>query len=172
MEVLDRGLWEYPMDSLDDYVAALRAAFEGRKQGTLSFGSVRATLSEISICNSSGLRTGYGHTTVDVELGVKASGGPEGAAPQEILGERPGRTGFDRRSSARTGRGMEPFRGRCPARETPTDRRDSGGGAPGQCSQECLPTVFGGRFTGTARLRPRGPGGGNEAGLRARHDPR
>ena len=84
VEVLDRGLWEYPMDSLDSLVTALRSAFEGRKDVAPSFGAVRATLSEVSIPrNSEGLRTGYGHTVVELELGVKSFGGPEGPAPGE-----------------------------------------------------------------------------------------
>ena len=61
------------MDSLDSLVTALRSAFEGRKVVAPSFGAVRATLSEVSICNSEGLRTGYGHTVVELELGVSRS---------------------------------------------------------------------------------------------------
>ncbi|HKN06065.1 MAG TPA: TldD/PmbA family protein [Thermoplasmata archaeon] len=162
VEVLDRGLWEYPMDSLDDYVAALRGAFEGRKQGTLSFGSVRATLSEISICNSSGLRTGYGHTTVDVELGVKASGGPEGAAPQEYwvndsdrrlrpldLGDR----------VAEWSRFAEDVR-----RGKPPPTGEMAVVVPPPVLAGILPTVFGGRFTGSARLRQVAPVAGMKLG--------
>jgi predicted Zn-dependent protease len=151
VEVMDRGLWEYPMDSLDVYVAALRAAFEGRKQVGLSFGSVRATLSEVSICNSVGLRTGYGHTTVEVELGVKSFGGPEGPPPGEywvndadrrlLPGELETRVTKWCRFAEDVRRGRPP-----PTGEVAVV-------LPPPVLAGILPTVFGGRFTGSARLR-------------------
>jgi predicted Zn-dependent protease len=162
VEILDRGLWEYPMDSLDDYVAALRAAFEGRKQGALSFGSVRATLSEISICNSAGLRTGYGHTTVDVEMGVKAFGGPEGPAPREYWVNdsdrrlRPSELG-DR--VAEWCRYAEDVR-----RGKPPPTGEMAVVVPPAVLAGILPTVFGGRFTGLARLRQLAPPAGTRLG--------
>lgn len=151
VEVLDRGLWEYPMDSLDGYVAALRAALEGRKGFALSFGSVRATLVETSICNSAGLHTSYGHTTVEVEVGVKAFGGPEGPAPGEFWlndsdrrlrpSELGGRVTEWCRYAEDIRRGRPPPTGKLPVVLPPA------------VLAGILPTVFGGRFTGSAQLR-------------------
>lgn len=151
VEVLDRGLWEYPMDSLENYVATLRQAFEGRSGVALSFGSVRATLVETSICNSSGLRTGYGHTTVDIEMGVKASGGPEGPAPGEFwLNDsdrrlRPGELGQRVDEWCRFAEDVR--RGRPP----PTG--EMAVVMPASVLAGILPLVYAGRLTGTARLR-------------------
>lgn len=151
VEVLDRGLWEYPMDSLEGYVAALRSAFEGRRQFGISFGSVRATLTETSICNSSGLRTGYGHTSVELELAIKAYGGPEGPAPGEYwLNEsdrrlRPAEMGPRVEEWCRFAEDVR--RGRPPpAGEMPVV-------LPPPVLAGILPVVFGGRFTGSARVR-------------------
>ena len=151
VEVLDRGLWEYPMDSLEGYVTALRTAFEGRKEFALSFGSVRATLVETSISNSAGLHTGYGHTTVDVEVGVKAFGGPEGPSPGEYWVNETDR----RLQPAELGvrvpewcryaedvrRGRPPPPGEMPVV------------LPAQVLAGILPVAFAGKFTGTARAR-------------------
>ena len=155
VEVLDRGLWEYPMDSLDNYVAALRAAFEGRKQAAVSFGSVRATLSEVSICNSSGLRTGYGHTTVEVELGVKAFGGPEGPAPGEYWVNESERRLRPNTLPTRVNewcRFAEDVR-----RGRPPPTGEMAVILPPAVLSGIFPTVFGGRFTGEARLRQVAP---------------
>ena len=163
VEVLDRGLWEYPVDSLDSYFAALRAAFEGReKTSQLSFGSVRATLSETSICNSAGLRTGYGHTTVELEVAVKGIGGPEGPAPGEYWvndsdrrlrpGELPERVDDWCRFAEDVRRGRPPPTGETAVVLPPT------------VLSGILPIVFGGRFTGAARLRRAAPEPGTKLG--------
>jgi len=112
---------------------------------------VRATLVETSICNSSGLRTGYGHTTVELELAVKAYGGPEGPAPGEYwLNDsdrrlRPAEVGpqVDQwcRFAEDVRRGHPP-----PAGEMPVV-------LPPPVLAGILPVVFGGRFTGPARVR-------------------
>ena len=150
VEVLDRALWEYPMDSLENYVATLRAAFEGRSQFALSFGSVRATLVETSIVNSFGLRTGYGHTQVELEVGVKAFGGPEGPAAGEYwLNDsdrrlRPAdlaRRVDDWCRFAEDGRRGSP----APTGEMPVV-------LPPAVLSGILPTVCSGRLTGSARL--------------------
>jgi predicted Zn-dependent protease len=49
----------------------------------VSFGAIRTTRLRTSIANSFGLRAQYRHTLVEVELAVKAFGGPEGAPPGE-----------------------------------------------------------------------------------------
>jgi predicted Zn-dependent protease len=151
VDVLDRGLWEYPMDSLESYVESLLAAFEGRPEFALSFGSVRATLAETSICNSTGLRTGYGHTTVEVEVGVKALGGPEGPAPGEYwLNDTDRRlrpTEFSERVSDWCRYAEDVRRGHPP----PTG--EMAVVLPPPVLSGILPIVFGGRFTGLARMR-------------------
>jgi len=150
VEVLDRGLWEYPMDSLENYVAALRTAFEGRSGYTLSFGSVRATLIETSICNSDGLRTGYGHTQVELEVAVKAFGGPEGPPPGEYwLNDSDRRLRPDdvpRRADDWCRFADDVRRGSlAPTGEMPVV-------LPPAVLAGILPTVCGGRLTGSARL--------------------
>lgn len=163
VEVLDRGLWEYPMDSLDRYVVALRAAFEGRKERAISFGSVRATLSETSICNSAGLRTGYGHTIVELELGVKAFGGPEGPPPGEYWVNESDRR---LRPSELTGPVSEWCRY---AEDVRRGRRPPTGEmavvVPPPVLAGILPAVFGGRFTGLSRLRQVAPPTGARLGV-------
>ena len=162
VEVLDRGLWEYPMDSLDAFVSALQTAFEGRKQSSLSFGSVRATLSETSICNSSGLRTGYGHTTVDLEVGVKAFGGPEGPAPGEYWVNdsdrrlRPAELGLRVTEWCRYAEDVR--------RGGPPPTGEMAVVVPPSVLAGILPTVFGGRFTGSARIRQVAPTSGTRLG--------
>jgi len=81
--VVDKELWEHPVEAVDHYVSTLLSCFEGRRQVTPSFGSVRATLTETSIVNSNGLRVAYPQTTVEFEVAVKAFGGPEGPPPGE-----------------------------------------------------------------------------------------
>jgi len=150
VEVLDRGLWEYPMDSLESYVVSMRAAFEGRPGFALSFGSVRATLVETSICNSYGLRTGYGHTQVELEIGVKASGGPEGPPAGEYWLNDSSRRLRPEELSRKADewchfagdirRGSPPPTGEMPVI------------LPAEVLAGILPTVCGGRLTGSARL--------------------
>ncbi|HEY1197708.1 MAG TPA: TldD/PmbA family protein [Thermoplasmata archaeon] len=162
VEVLDRGLWEYPMDTLESYVAALRAAFQGRKQFALSFGSVRATLSNTSISNSAGLRTGYGHTTVDLEVGVKAFGGPEGPAPGEYWlndSERRSRPAELGVRVAEWCRYAEDVR-----RGKPPPTGEVSVVLPPPVLAGILPVVFGGRFTGSAQLRRVAPQPGMKLG--------
>jgi predicted Zn-dependent protease len=82
-EILDRDLWENAPGVLTNYVRALFTAFEDRKGAAISFGSVKAHCIEVTLANSSGLAAEYAHTLVESEIGVKAFGGPEGAAPGE-----------------------------------------------------------------------------------------
>jgi|HubBroStandDraft_1064217.scaffolds.fasta_scaffold05626_5 predicted Zn-dependent protease len=82
-KVADPNLWSDAPRALQEYTAALIAAFEGRKEVGISFGSVKAILVEATIANSAGLTAGFSHTLVESELAVKASGGPEGPKPGE-----------------------------------------------------------------------------------------
>lgn len=139
------------MDSLENYVAALRTALEGRSGVAMSFGSVRATLVETSICNSAGLRTGYGHTTVDLEVAVKASGGPEGPTPGEYWlndsdrrlrpAELSHRVDDWCRFAEDVRRGRPPPTGEMPVV------------MPSSVLAGILPVVYSGRLTGPAQLR-------------------
>jgi predicted Zn-dependent protease len=82
-EVADPALWNDAPGALASYTASLIAAFEGRKNVGISFGSVKAMLVEVTMANSAGLATSYAHTNVGLEVAVKASGGPEGVPPGE-----------------------------------------------------------------------------------------
>jgi TldD protein len=150
-EIVDHALWSRPMETLQTFVDALIAGFEGRKDETLSFGSVRASLTETSIANSNGLRVAYPHTVIEYEAAVKAYGGPEGPPPGEYwvndTARRadPGslRGAVDRwcRYAQDVRRAAPPPTGELPV-ILPTDVLSS-----------ILPLGLVGRFTGTARLR-------------------
>ncbi|MFZ0892752.1 MAG: TldD/PmbA family protein [Thermoplasmata archaeon] len=83
-DVRDEHLWNDPIARLEEYVAGLLAPFDSIRASVPSFGSVRATLAEVSIANSSGLRASYPHTQIALELAVKSFGGSEGAPPGEF----------------------------------------------------------------------------------------
>lgn len=80
---MDRAAWSDPLESLDRYVHELLTAFEGRAGVVPSFGSVHLTLIESTLANSAGLEHRSSRTLVDLEVAVKAFGGPEGRAPGE-----------------------------------------------------------------------------------------
>ena len=82
-EVADAALWNDAPGVLTNYTASLIAAFEGKKDVVISFGSVKAMITEVTMANSSGLTASFGHTSVGFEVAVKAFGGPEGAPPGE-----------------------------------------------------------------------------------------
>lgn len=82
-KVVDPSLWSDPMGSLERFASALVESIDGRKGSGLTFASVRATLSETSIANSTGLTLAYPHTVVETEVAVQASGGPAGRPPGE-----------------------------------------------------------------------------------------
>ena len=83
LDIVDSKLWEAPLPRLQEYIDGLLSPFDAIQDAVPSFGSVRATLTEASIANSAGLRVTYPHTTIALELAVKAFGGPEGMAPGE-----------------------------------------------------------------------------------------
>jgi len=82
-KIVDPALWSDPAGALERYGAALLAAFEGRNGVVPSFSSIKATLTEASVANSTGLTYAYAHTAVETEVAVKAFGGPEGRPPGE-----------------------------------------------------------------------------------------
>jgi len=82
--VVDQKLWRDPLPTLEGYVHRMLEAFRGRSGVVPSFGSVKATLSEESIANSAGANVAFASTYIELEIAVKASGGPEGPAPGEF----------------------------------------------------------------------------------------
>ena len=155
LEIRDPELWDRPMESLEEYVHALLGAFDGRRGVGPSFGSVRATLSETTVANSEGLRASYAHTSVELEVAVKASDGAEGPPPGEYWVndsmrrlERRGLSGqVDDwcRYAQDTRRAVTP-----PAGELPVV-------LPASILSTILPSVIGLRCTGGARLREIAP---------------
>jgi predicted Zn-dependent protease len=82
-ETVDRNAWATPLESLEAYVHELLTAFEGRPGIVPSFGSVHLTLAESTLANSSDLEYRASRTLVDLEVAIKAFGGPEGRPPGE-----------------------------------------------------------------------------------------
>ncbi|MCI4373501.1 MAG: TldD/PmbA family protein [Thermoplasmata archaeon] len=165
VDVVDTQLWEAPLPRLRAYVNALLAPFDAIKDATPSFGSVRATLSETSIANSAGLRVTYPHTTVTIELAVKAFGGPEGAAPGEYWVNQlvrridPDHAGDPVPSWCQYAqdarRAQAPPTGELPVV------------LPAHVLAGILPSVVGFRLTGGARLRELAPASGTTIGAPA-----
>lgn len=89
--VVDEKLWADPAQAVQEYAEAVLRPFEGRKGVVPSFGSVKAVLSELTLVNSAGLSVAYPSTYVELELAVKAFGGPEGAPPGEFWVTESGR---------------------------------------------------------------------------------
>lgn len=160
--VVDPKLWSDPAEAIRTYVAALLRPFEGRKGVVPSFGSVKATLSELSLANSAGLRASYASTSVELELGVKAFGGPEGAPPGEFWVTRSARR-LEPETAARDAetwcryatdvrRAVQPPTGDQAVVLTP------------EVLSGIIPQVLGFRFTGAARLRKLAPEVGARVG--------
>jgi len=82
-KVVDPSLWSDPMGSLQRFAETLVDSVGRRKGTALTFGSALATLSESSVANSTGLTVAYPHTVIELEVAVKAFGGPEGRPPGE-----------------------------------------------------------------------------------------
>ncbi len=161
--VVDPKLWSDPLGALRGYVDTLLGEFDGRNGVVPSFGSVKAVLSEVSITNSSGLRAAFSSTTVELEVAVKAFGGPEGRPPGEywvndaarrLEPERLERSVDDWcRYAADVRRAVPPPSGELPVVLT-TEVLDG-----------ILPIVLGTRFSGQARLRKIAPELGSEVGV-------
>jgi predicted Zn-dependent protease len=160
--VVDPALWSDPARAVREYVAALLAAFGGRPGAVPSFGSVKATLSEYSMANSAGLRVSYPATHVELEVAVKAFGGPEGRPPGEFWVTEssrrletqglPGEVDTWCRYAADVRRAVAPPTG------------DQAVVLPADVLAGILPSVLGGRFTGAARLRKIAPEVGTTVG--------
>ncbi len=157
-DVRDERLWNSPMPRLEEYVDGLLAPFDSIRDSVPSFGSVRATLAEVSIANSVGLRTSYPHTSVALELAVKAFGGPEGAPPGEFWVN----DHFRRIDPAHAGgKVAEWCRFAQDARRAhPPPSGDLPVVVPPTVVEGILPVVFGYRWSGAARLRQIAPAPG------------
>lgn len=150
-EILDPALWSDPGGTLDRFAAALLAAFDGRTGTMPSFSSMRATLTESSIANSSGLTYAYAHTVTDTEIAVKSFGGPEGRPPGEywltgfgrrlLPDELPDQVADWSRYAADARRGKTPPNGTLPVVFPP------------EVLAEIVPAVVGFQFSAAARLR-------------------
>jgi TldD protein len=83
VEIADPELWTDPLGALDRHVAELVRAVAAEPNTSITFGSVKVTLTETTLANSSGLTGSYAHAAVQTEIGILSSGGPEGSAPGE-----------------------------------------------------------------------------------------
>jgi predicted Zn-dependent protease len=80
-------LEEPVVERLLDFTHALLSEFTDQRGVAPTFGSVRATLSENFLANSSGAEVRWPGQRVDLELAVKSSDGPEGPPPGEFWAE-------------------------------------------------------------------------------------
>jgi predicted Zn-dependent protease len=165
VEIVDRDLWSRPAEKLSEYSKALFAAFDGKREVLPSFGSVRATLSEQSLTNSSGLKVSYPHTTIDLEIAVKSFGGPEGPAPGEYWVNESTR----RLDLAGLPSSVEAWCGfaKDVRRAVPPPTGELPVVLPASVSAGILPNVLGFQFTGAARLRRIAPTVGRMVGAPA-----
>lgn len=167
VEALDHKLWESPLPRLQEYVDALLARFDSISDAVQSFGSVRATLTETSVANSAGLRVTYPHTTIALELAVKAFGGPEGVAPGEYWVNQ-----WMRRIDPEAA--GDPVPSWCSYAQDARRAKAPPTGElpvvlPAHVLAGILPSVLGYRWTGSARLRELAPAAGTVVGVPGLH---
>jgi predicted Zn-dependent protease len=155
LEIRDPHLWERPQESLEELSHALFEAFERRSSESPSFGSVRASLVESTITNSSGLAGAFAHTTLELEVAIKASGGPEGPAPGEFWVNRVYRRLGPESLPAQISKWARLAQDARGAAAAPTGNLPVV--LPTECWSEILPPVIGYRFTAAARLREASP---------------
>ena len=153
--IVDLKLWKDPARAVGEYAEVLLRAFDGRRGIVPSFGSVKATLGEVSLANSAGLRVAYPSTHIDLELAVKAFGGPEGRPPGEYWVTETSR----RLEPENTSRSVDAW---C---RYAADVRRAGNPPSGEQAvilptdvlSGIIPPVLGFRCTGAARLRQLAP---------------
>jgi predicted Zn-dependent protease len=161
-EIRDRALWDDPARAVDEYLSVLRHAFADRPGASLSFGSVKTARVRTSLVNSAGLSFSYEHTLAQVEMAVKATGGPAGAAPGEYwVDESKRRLDTDRlaaaiddwcRYAADVRRAVAPPSGELPVVLPPA------------VLAGIIPPVLGFRASGAAKLRKLGLEPGRQLG--------
>lgn len=159
-EVLDAALWASPLPRLEEYVASLMAPFDSLRDVVPSFGSARATLSETSIANSAGLRTSFSHTTVLLEVALKAFGGPEGAPEGEYWVNDQVRRLDPARAAKNVPQWAQFARDARSARGPPTGEQAVV--LPPEVLAGIIPPVVGFHFSGASRLRQMAPEHGSE----------
>lgn len=162
LDIVDRALWSDPVAELESFASDLVAATSTTPHIEPSFGSVRATLAETTIANSAGASASYPHTLVDLEIAVKASGGPEGAAPGEWwVNARFNQLarGYVQREAPGWLRRAEDVRHAKPTPGGPTRVL-----FPPGVLNEILPVPLGFRLSGSAALRKMTPKAGSPVG--------
>ncbi len=162
LSAVDRSLWDRPLESIQGYLETMLQQFEGRPGISLSFGSVKATLTETSVANSSGLRSTFARSAVELEVAVKASGGPEGRSPGEYwvneLRARlepstlPAEVGAWCQFAADVRRAVPPPTGDLPV------------ALPASVLDGILPSVLGFRLSGAGRMKKLAPETGAQLG--------
>ena len=159
---VDETLWRRPVETIDDYLAALIAPFDGRAGEAPSFGSVRVTLGEVTIANSEGLQRHHPFTTAEMEIAVKSSGGAEGAPPGEYWVNRTSRR------LASEGLAEEVDRWCRIARDVRHASSPTSGPTnvvlPPAVLADILPPIVGYRMSGAAALRKMTPDAGSTVG--------
>ena len=158
-DVLDTALWDAPEERLQEYMSALLAPFDALHDVVPSFGSLRATLAETSVANSAGLRAHYSHTTVGLELALKAFGGPEGRSPGEYWLNDEVRRLDPTHAGEQVPQWAQFARDARVAESPPTG--DLAVVLPPDVLSGILPSVLGYRFSGLARLRKISPAEGS-----------
>lgn len=162
VETVDRHLWESPIDTLREYVHALIAPFDGRRNVVPSFGSVRAALSEFTLTNSEGIQRRMRRTSVELEFAVKAFGGPEGRAPGEYW--------VNAETCAVSTNGLsETVAGWCQRAEDARAAQPTPAGVknvvlPPSALADIVPPILGYRLSGSAELRKMAPTPGDAIG--------
>jgi len=162
VEVLDRALASDTPRALDEYVAALRRAFEGTPGAVPTFGSVKVTLTDTTLVNSGGLKNQYSHSMVEEEIAIKSFGGPEGTPPGEYWHSATERLLAPDSVAARVENWVRYARDARRAKSPPS------GVArvilPPEVLDGILPMVIGFKLSGLAHLRHLAPEPGSVAG--------
>ena len=152
VEVVDHSLWEDPMRRVEEFASEFMAAFPTTGEPAPSFGSVKVTLVENSLVNSSGLSLSYPETQVEIETAVKSAAGPEGAPPGEYWVTRtarrlPAGPSLKEDVSEWCQRAQDVRRAKAPPSGQPPV------GLPAPLLSEILPHALALRFSGSGRLR-------------------
>ncbi len=158
-QILDTKLWAAPIPRMEEYLQQLLAPFDRLKDVVPSFGSTRATLTETSLANSSGLRTQYAHTTITIELALKAFGGAEGAPPGEYWVNDQVRRLDPAHAGDRVADWAQFAQDARRAKAPPTGELPVV--LPAEVLATILPSVMGFRFSGLSRLRQIAPEAGS-----------
>ena len=162
VESYDAAAWSRPPEALDEYLDVLLGSFDGIPDAGPTFGSVHLTLSESTLSNSSGLQHRAARTETYLEVGVKASGGPEGRPPGEywVVDRSVRLDSAHLPSSARDWcRKAQDVRSAKPPTAGPQNVV-----LPARVLSDVLPVILGFRFSGAAELRKIAPAAGTTVG--------